>query len=142
MHVYQCMKAFLIYLLLVSPIVGIGQDVDSQIKKSIFFGGGSYYIDEAQQKELQQFIEGISQLDLYDVVIFSHTDNIGGKVYNEWLSGKRSEAVYEDLLRIGVAEEQIKIKNLGFENPVYTNQSANGRMMNRRVDIILVPLAF
>ena len=114
----------------------------SLIKKSIFFGGGSYYIDEGQIEELREFIEGIENIQNYEVNIFSHTDPIGGKEYNEWLSTKRSEAVYLELLEISVPSNIIKIRDFGFSNALYTNYSSGGRRMNRRVDVILWPIVF
>lgn len=122
--------------------VTIAQQTDSLIVKSIYFGGGSYYIDDEQIAEMQKFIEGIDHIEYYEVVIFSHTDNIGGKEYNEWLSRQRSSAVYYQLLKINVPKELIEIKDLGYKNALYTNRSHSGRIKNRRVDIILVPIVF
>ena len=55
---------------------------DDILKKSIFFGGGSYYVDDVQRDELQDFIQSVDRIQNYEVIIFSHTDNIGGKEYN------------------------------------------------------------
>ncbi len=118
------------------------EDDGSLIKKSIYFGGGSYYIDEQQIEELRKFIEEVENIQNYEVNIFSHTDPIGGKEYNEWLSSKRSEAVYLELLEISVPAEIIKIRDFGFTNALYTNYSSGGRRMNRRVDVILWPIVF
>ncbi|MTI39340.1 OmpA family protein [Fulvivirga lutimaris] len=118
------------------------QETDSLIRKSIFFGGGSYYIDEYQSLELQDFILNVEKLENYEIVLFSHTDNIGGKEYNEWLSFMRSTAVQDKLIEIGIAEELMEIKNFGMNNPLYRNSSYKGRHMNRRVDVILVPIVF
>lgn len=128
--------------LMLLPSVTWSQAADSLIIKSIYFGGGSYYIDEEQIQEMQLFINEIDHIEHYEVVIFSHTDNIGGKEYNEWLSRKRSSAVYYELLKINVPKELIEIKDLGYENSLYTNRSHLGRIKNRRVDIILVPIVF
>lgn len=118
------------------------QETDSLIRKSIYFGGGSYYVDEYQSTELQDFILNVEKLENYEIVLFSHTDNIGGKEYNEWLSFMRSTAVQDKLLEIGIAEEMMQIKNFGMNNPLYRNSSNSGRHMNRRVDVILVPVVF
>ncbi len=112
------------------------------VKKSIFFGGGSYYIDELQQEELKTFIQSVENLENYEIVIFSHTDNIGGKEFNQWLSQMRSESVLYELLEIGVPEELTEIKDFGLTNPLYTNSTTGGKIMNRRVDVILVPIVF
>lgn len=67
----------------------------------------------------------------------SHTDNIGGKEYNEWLSEMRSDSVVEELLTFeGIKNTAIEIKDFGLFNPVYDNSTFEGRRMNRRVDVI------
>lgn len=129
-------------LFIVSFVPALSQETDSLIRKSVFFGGGSYYVDDYQSIELQDFIQNVEKLENYEIVLFSHTDNIGGKEYNEWLSFMRSHAVQDKLIEIGIAEEMMEIKNFGMNNPLYRNSSYNGRHMNRRVDVILVPIVF
>ena len=136
-------KPFCIFLMLILPFSVLAQEEEgSLLKKSIYFGGGSYYIDQQQIDELREFIEGVEDLQFYEVNIFSHTDPIGGKEYNEWLSQKRSEAVYQELLDINVPVEIIKIRDFDYSNALYTNRSTGGRSMNRRVDVILWPVVF
>lgn len=115
---------------------------DSLIVKSVYFGGGSYYIDDLQVQELTEFIQGVENLDHYEIILFSHTDNIGGREYNEWLSRKRSESVFQELVNINIPKELIEIRDFGFTNPLYSNTSRNGRALNRRVDVILSPIVF
>lgn len=112
------------------------------ILKSIYFGGGSYYISDDQSEELRTFINEFENLENYEIIIFSHTDNIGGKEYNKWLSEQRSTAVYNLLIGIPVSEQQIEVRDFGMENPLYTNKQHMGRRANRRVDVILVPIVF
>lgn len=133
--------AFAILLLTISHL-SWAQDDDSLIKKSVYFGGGSFYIDDIQIQEMSDFIDKVENLDNYEIVIFSHTDNIGGKEYNEWLAKMRSEAVMHQLKLKGIPEEMMKVKDLGQNNPLYTNKSFQGRSMNRRVDVIITPLMF
>jgi len=81
-------------------------------------------------------------LDKYDIHLISHTDPIGGKEYNDWLSKMRSEAVRQILFQKEIPERKITIKDWGLENPVYSNNSYQGMQMNRRVDVILYPIIF
>lgn len=113
-----------------------------EIRKSIFFGGGSYDIDSAQVQELIHWLDSIPNLEKYQIQLISHTDPIGGKQYNEWLSKMRSEAVKQLLLQQEIPEEKISSKDWGLENPVYMNNSRKGMRMNRRVDVIVYPILF
>ncbi|MEM6629150.1 MAG: OmpA family protein [Bacteroidota bacterium] len=110
--------------------------------KSVFFGGGSYYIDGVQIQEIETFIKSVPDLENYQIGISSHTDNIGGAEYNKWLSQMRSLSVIEQLKELNIPEEQIIIKDNGQRNPLYNNNTLRGRLANRRVDIILTPIYF
>lgn len=114
-----------------------------EIRKSIYFDGGSWYIDNFQATDLAHWLDSIPNLlEKYQVQLISHTDPIGGKDYNEWLSQMRSGAVLDFLLTKDIPREIISIRDWGLENPVYSNQSWQGRIMNRRVDVILHPIVF
>lgn len=132
-----------IIILLMTAVAAQAQQQRDEIRKSIFFGGGSYYISRDQVIELYQWLDSIPNLlEQYDIHLISHTDPIGGKQYNAWLSRMRSEAVQEVLLQKPIPEHKISIKDWGLENPVYRNDSYEGMRMNRRVDVILYPIIF
>lgn len=130
------------FLLLFGSIHVSGQSQDSLLLKSVYFGGGSYYVDQWQIRELYDFIDEVPSLQDYEIILFSHTDNIGSKEYNQWLSQMRSEAVKQELINKGIDSELIEIRDFGLKNPLYTNYSWQGRRMNRRVDVILWPVVF
>lgn len=123
--------------------VTLAQTVKDEIRKSIYFGGGSYDISEDQAVELYQWLDSIpNMLEKYSIQLISHTDPIGGKQFNEWLSKMRSEAVFQLLLDKNIPDHKITIKDWGYDNPVYSNSTWNGMQMNRRVDVILYPIVF
>lgn len=107
---------------------------------SIYFGGGSYYIAPYQVQELQEFLNGIPGVENFQITVHSHTDNIGGLEYNAWLSKMRSENSMRILKQNGIPENNMSIEDFGELNPVYDNNTWEGRLKNRRVDIILKPI--
>jgi outer membrane protein OmpA-like peptidoglycan-associated protein len=131
-------------LLFAILINGLGQGLqDNEIRRSIYFGGGSYSIDETQIDELYHWLDSIPNLlEKYSIQLTSHTDPIGGKEYNEWLSKMRSEAVFQILLDRKIPEHKISVRDWAFDNAVYNNDSWSGMQMNRRVDVILYPVVF
>ncbi len=107
--------------------------------KSIYFGGGSYYIDGRQIRELNEWLDGFPGLEGYNILIHSHTDNIGSLEYNQRLSQMRSRAVLRVLEKRGLIPETISKEDFGELNPVYDNSTWEGKLNNRRADVILIP---
>jgi outer membrane protein OmpA-like peptidoglycan-associated protein len=137
------MRLFIFFLLIAVTTFAQKQESTNEIRRSIFFGGGSYYIDDDQVTELYDWLDSIPNLlDKYNIQLISHTDPIGGKEYNEWLSQMRSEAVQFILIQKAIPETKISIKDWGLDNAVYDNSTYNGMKMNRRVDVILYPIIF
>lgn len=138
------MKLFVIIgFFLVNSLAVYSQGHQEELRKSIYFNGGSYYIDEEQVLMLSDWLDSIPNLlDKYQIQLISHTDPIGGKEFNDWLSKMRSQSVLEVLILKDIPEKFISIKDWGLENPVYQNDSRRGMFMNRRVDVILHPLVF
>lgn len=130
----------LVWLLL--PLLSVAQQKD-EIRKSIYFDGGSYFIDEDQIHDLYFWLDSIPNItEKFEIQLISHTDPIGGRRYNEWLSKMRGEAVHELLIQKSIPESIIHQKDWGLENPVYSNDSYMGMQLNRRVDVILHPVVF
>lgn len=130
-------------ILIFLTLPAVAQQSKDEIRMSIFFGGGSYYISEDQAEKLNHWLDSIPNLlEKYEIQLISHTDPIGGKEYNEWLSKMRSGAVQGILIQRPIPEHKIKIKDWGLENAVYRNDTWQGMQMNRRVDVILYPIVF
>jgi outer membrane protein OmpA-like peptidoglycan-associated protein len=105
--------------------------------KSVFFRGGSAYINFEQSQELQDLLDSIPHIKDYLITVHSHTDNIGDAEYNQYLSNMRSEsAIGEFVIHEKIEKDNIEIKDFGLFNPLYDNNTWYGRRMNRRVDII------
>ena len=137
------MRITLVFLLTTVVSFCFAQDeAQGYVLKSIYFGGGSYTVDEYQLQELYNLVDSIPEIKHYTITVHSHTDNIGGAEYNEWLSNMRSETVIAELLNIEFKANQIEIKDFGQFNPVYDNNTWEGRRLNRRVDIIFWPIVF
>lgn len=122
-----------------NPISTDGRPVYKTV--SIFFGGGSYYIEEEEKKKVRDFFFN-EILTNFEIHIHSHTDNIGGVKFNEWLSKMRSESAFNLLVDDGIPTNKVFIKDHGLYNPEFDNSTWDGRLKNRRVDIVLWPLPF
>jgi len=106
----------------------------------IFFGGGSYYIDPLQIEELKTFLDQFIDLENYEIEVHSHTDNIGSVEFNQRLSVMRSRSVLRHIIAKNIPEQIILIEDYGELNPLYDNESWEGKLSNRRVDVIIKPV--
>ncbi len=82
--------------------------------------------------------EAVSTLKEYKDITLSvdgYTDGIGTEAYNQKLSERRARAVADYLAKGGIAASRMTVKGFGKSNPVATNDTAEGRAENRRVEL-------
>jgi outer membrane protein OmpA-like peptidoglycan-associated protein len=102
------------------------------------FAFGSYELLENSFATLDELATYLKGQPLIKVHISGHTDNIGKKADNLLLSEKRAKAVRHYLLSKGVAAERIRYQGLGESKQKESNQTEEGRAINRRVEIELI----
>lgn len=95
------------------------------------FATGSYAIAADNRRRLQDFFRGAGASSY---AIAGHTDNVGGYDYNIRLSENRASAVAAIAQSVGaeVASEQ----GYGYAQPRASNDTASGRALNRRVEVM------
>lgn len=77
----------------------------------------------------------------YHMEVEGHTDAIGSQDYNQKLSEDRAQSVSSYLLKAGIASDRIlAVRGFGKLRPVTTNDTPEGRQMNRRVEIVISDL--
>ncbi|MFO7599408.1 MAG: OmpA family protein [Candidatus Desulfacyla sp.] len=71
--------------------------------------------------------------------IAGHTDSIGTAAYNKKLSFRRANAVVGYLIKKGIAKDRLSVEGFGFTQPVASNDTKEGRALNRRVELTPLP---
>jgi outer membrane protein OmpA-like peptidoglycan-associated protein len=66
-----------------------------------------------------------------------YTDSVGGDVYNQRLSEQRGSSVRDYLIQQGMPESSVTTKGFGKTQPVASNDTAQGRQRNRRVELVI-----
>lgn len=82
--------------------------------------------------DLQALAELLDEYSQLDVTIEGHADSVGSERYNMGLSQKRALEVRSKLIDLGVSSERINVVAKGESEPVASNDTAEGRAMNRR----------
>jgi outer membrane protein OmpA-like peptidoglycan-associated protein len=111
---------------------------DSLITLNEFlFETNSYKLRKEHLRELDVLSTYLLAHPTLFVDISGHTDNTGDERHNVTLSARRAESVAEYLVSKGVDYDQVVFKGLGSALPVASNDSADGRGKNRRVEILI-----
>lgn len=121
--------------------VTVTQTQDNRIKleipSDISFRSGSYDIQPELRPVLDRFAETLRQYPESTLTIVGHTDNTGSDATNNQLSLNRASATRNYLVSRGVAMNRINIDGRGSHEPIADNRTADGRAMNRRVEIFV-----
>ena len=89
------------------------------------------------EKELTALLRMLEDnLDL-NATIIGHTDNQGGRAYNQRLSEARAAAVLSWLVEHGVQPTRLTSEGRGMDKPVASNDTDAGRALNRRTEVLL-----
>jgi outer membrane protein OmpA-like peptidoglycan-associated protein len=74
------------------------------------------------------------------VDVVGHTDSTGRADYNQQLSVRRAQSVADYLMSREVIPERLVVTGRGQTQPIASNETPEGRALNRRVEIVLTPL--
>jgi len=108
--------------------------------KAIQFPVGKYHIMPSNYALLSKVQRAIRTFGEPNVVIEGHTDSTGSHELNEHLSHQRAEAVRAYFVANGILRgERVVAVGYGSKRPLASNATANGRAINRRIDMIIVP---
>ena len=106
------------------------------------FDSGQSVLKAGSTKMLVNSLVGVKAKPGWLIVVAGHTDNTGNPQLNQTLSLKRAEAVRNWMRDTGdVPESCFAVQGYGESRPIATNDTPDGRTLNRRVDISLVPQA-
>ena len=92
-------------------------------------------IQSGSRPVLDVAVEQLSGCPDIRITIGGHTDAIGAEAYNEGLSGRRAEATRQYFIDKGISPGRLEARGYGESQPVASNDSADGRAQNRRVEL-------
>ena len=109
-------------------------------EERVKFKSGKYDLDKDAQAALDEFAGKVKALtDPYFIEIQGHTDNVGGKRYNEDLGERRAESVRRYLSKsAGLPLNRMSTISYGDSAPVGSNKTKKGRAENRRVVLVVL----
>ncbi|MDU8944778.1 OmpA family protein [Ovoidimarina sediminis] len=120
-------------------VINTGDSLIVRMPQDILFAVDSAQVRPDLRADLFTLADSLNRYPDTTVTIVGHTDNTGSAAYNQDLSERRANAVRAVLINAGVAPARIRALGAGEAQPIATNQTAEGRALNRRVDITIRP---
>ena len=108
------------------------------MKNDILFDFDSHALRSTSRSTLRDLAEVLVDYPETDIVVEGHTDATGTDSYNQALSVRRARAVRDFLMDSGVVGSRISSLGFGESQPVASNDTAEGRQLNRRVEIEII----
>lgn len=112
-------------------------EVTIRLPGAILFDFDSAAIRPDAARTLAEVAEVIQAYPDRPVRLEGHTDAIASEAYNMELSQRRAAAVADWLQAHGVAANRLSVIGKGETEPVADNDTAEGRQLNRRVDVVI-----
>lgn len=138
-------KSYRIEIIEVTPM---NQDIELTLQEAIdkngkaalygiLFDVGKSDIKPESAEALKQITDYLNANPAIKIIVVGHTDNTGGYAANITLSKARAESVKTYLIKTGkIASTRLLSEGAGQFCPVSTNDTEEGRMLNRRVEIV------
>ena len=107
---------------------------NSIVLKNIFFDFNKSTLRNESENEIQQLVKLLTNVPTMKIEISGHTDNKGSDEYNKNLSNLRAKAVFDRVISSGIDAARLTYVGFGEEKPIATNDSEEGRQLNRRTE--------
>jgi outer membrane protein OmpA-like peptidoglycan-associated protein len=112
-----------------------GDELRVAFQSAILFDTDRYELKSGAKDNLSQLAGVLQKYAQTNLIIVGHTDDTGSEAYNQRLSEQRADAVRDHIVHGGVGSERLQARGMGETRPVASNETADGRTQNRRVEI-------
>lgn len=116
-----------------------GNNLVVVLSQDLLFATNSTQVGAQSQNDLLIVARSLSNYPDSTVNVIGHTDNVGSAAFNQDLSERRAQSVAGVLRSGGVSSARIRSIGAGLNQPIASNATAEGRQLNRRVEIIITP---
>lgn len=117
-----------------------GQAILVNLPDGVTFDVGSSTLKPEFRATLDKVAESLIQYPDSLVDVYGHTDSTGSDAFNQTLSENRARTVMNYLITKGVPAARLRSQGFGETMPIASNDTAEGRSKNRRVEIKIVPV--
>lgn len=115
----------------------VGEGIVVEFSSNVLFGFDKSALSYEAKTNLDKLVKVLNSYGDTDIELQGHTDSKGSVSYNQNLSVERASAVSNYLSSKGISSSRLTIKGYGETLPKYTNETADGRSQNRRVEFMI-----
>lgn len=122
-------------------ISNTGDSLVVSLPQDLLFATDSFAVRSDLRRDLSTVASSLQQYPQSTIEVIGHTDSDGDAAYNQTLSERRASAVTSVLGDAGVPYSRMRAIGRGESQPVASNLNAEGKALNRRVEIVIRPTA-
>ncbi|MEN8375442.1 MAG: OmpA family protein [Gemmatimonadota bacterium] len=115
----------------------VGEGILISFPSGLLFDFDSSNLRSASRADLADLGASFEKYEGRELMIVGHTDATGADDYNMNLSRERAQSTADYLMSRGVSPSRVRVVALGESEPVASNDTADGRQLNRRVEIAM-----
>jgi outer membrane protein OmpA-like peptidoglycan-associated protein len=116
----------------------VGEGIKITFDSGLLFDVDKYDLREASRQNLDRLAGILNKYPDTNVLIEGHTDSSGSREHNVTLSERRANSVAHYLAQDNVQTSRFSVMGYGPDQPVASNDTADGRQKNRRVDLAIM----
>jgi outer membrane protein OmpA-like peptidoglycan-associated protein len=114
-----------------------GEGIVILFKEKVLFGFDRSDLTSGATANLDKLVNVLQKYPDTDIEIIGHTDSKGTDAYNQDLSERRATTVAAYLRGKGIKDSRLTTKGMGESDPIATNDTDEGRTLNRRVEFVI-----
>ena len=104
---------------------------------TLYFVEGKDTLTDESRQLVETSLAEIGKRPVPDVLVVGHTDLVGSHATNDALSRQRAELIRGELIRLGVAAQNIEVVARGKRDPIVPTADGVAEPRNRRVDVVV-----
>jgi len=120
-----------------AKIERVGEGIKITFDSGILFETNSSTLQSAAKTNISDLAVILNKYPDTNILVTGHTDFDGTEQYNQTLSEQRAKSVSDYAKGQGVSSSRLSIIGLGETEPIATNETSEGKQLNRRVEIAI-----
>jgi outer membrane protein OmpA-like peptidoglycan-associated protein len=120
-----------------AKIERVGEGIKITFDSGILFQTNSSELQPTAKTNIESLAKILNKYEDTNIIVEGHTDSTGSAEYNQQLSEKRAASVSGYAKNLGVVGTRFTTVGYGESQPVASNSTADGRQLNRRVEIAI-----